>query len=284
MIRYLRYTLESILLLTGLLIFRILPIDIGSAIGGMLGRAFGPFSKAHLVATKNIELAMPELSQHQRDKIIMDMWDNLGRVMCEYPHLSRPMMWDRITIEGREHVDKVKNAGTAAIFISGHFANWEIAPLTAYLCGMPLVLIYRAANNPVADWIIRYIRSKYNLEMYGKGREGAQQAIKALKAGNPIGMLIDQKMNDGKAMMFFGRKAMTATAATHMAIKMQVPLIMAHVVRTDGAHFHVTLQPPVMYDKNRDPINAMEDLNALFEKWIRENPSQWFWVHRRWGK
>ncbi len=284
MLRYLRYTAESILLITGLIFFRILPLDIASALGGLVGRIIGPFSKAHITAENNIKLAMPELTPLQREFILKDMWDNLGRVVCEYPHLGRPMMANRIVIEGREHIDEVRKSGTGAFFISGHFANWEIAPLVAALCHLPLVLIYRSANNPVADWIIRKIRSRYNLSMYNKGREGAQEALKAIKAGNSVGMLIDQKMNDGEAMMFFGHKAMTATAATHMAIKLQVPLILAHVVRTDGAYFHVTIQPPIYYKKTEDPVHAMEHIHRMFEKWIRENPEQWFWVHRRWGK
>jgi KDO2-lipid IV(A) lauroyltransferase len=205
-------------------------------------------------------------------------------VLGEYPHLSREVMKRRITIEGLEHLQVVKESGKGALFVSGHFANLEIAPLTAAIYGMPLMLIYRAANNPAAEWLLYRIRSRYNTAIYRKGREGAHNTLKALREGKAVGMMIDQKMNDGEPVLFFGKEAMTATAATSLAIKFQIPLIAARIVRTDGAYFHVSLQPPILYDKNTTASEAMFELHRLFESWIREYPAQWFWVHNRWRK
>ncbi len=283
-LRNIRYAIEAVLLILGLAFFRILPLDMASLLAGIMARIIGPFSGAHRTAQKNLEMAMPELSAAQRRKILYGMWDNIGRVIGEYPHLSRHVMTQRITVEGLEHLQEAKYSGKAVLFVSGHFANWEIAPLTAALYGLPLVLLYRAANNPVADWVICKIRSYYNIAMYRKGREGAQEALKAIKEGHPIGMLIDQKMNDGKPIQFFGREAMTGTAATGMAIKFQVPVLVANIVRTDGVHFHVSIESPIHYDRDKDPTEAMQELHHIFEDWIRQHPAQWFWVHRRWGK
>ncbi len=284
MLRGVRYFIESILLVAGFAIFRLLPLDAASAIAGFIARLVGPLSGAHETARRNLEMAMPEMNGQERSQILDRMWDNIGRVIGEYPHLSRRKMASRITLEGIEYLEEIRYSEKAVMVVSGHFANWEIGPLAAALYGMPMVLIYRAANNPFSDWVISRIRSHYNRAMYKKGREGAHQAIKALKEGYPVGMLIDQKMNDGKPLQFFGRTAMTATAATTLAIKHQVPLMAARVVRTDGVHFQVTVERPFLYDKATDPETAMQELNNLFEKWIRKNPEQWFWVHRRWGK
>jgi KDO2-lipid IV(A) lauroyltransferase len=283
MLRKIRYTAEVIGLVVGLVFFRILPLDVASALGGLLGRIFGPFSRAHLTARRNLEHALPEIDDAKRSVILRDMWDNLGRVVAEYPHLSRPIMRKRITIEGGEYLEHFKQSKEAAIYISGHFANWEIVPLAAAIRGFPMVLIYRAANNPVADRIIRYLRAGHSISMHNKGLHGARQALKALKEGVPVAMLVDQKMNDGSPVPFFGRDAMTATAVAQMAIKLQVPLFLARVVRTDGAHFHVTLHEPLKCDPGADPIDVMAGINAQFERWIREHPAQWFWVHNRWN-
>ena len=231
MLRKIRHALEGALICFALLFFRLLPLDVASSFMGTLARVFGPFSRAHRTARANLEMAMPELSDLQRSRILSGMWDNMGRVIGEYPHLSRPIMAKRITVEGREHLEKLRAVGQTMVFVSGHFANWEILPLTASLCGSPLVVIYREANNPVAEWLIRRIRAPYTLGMYGKGRMGAVQSIKALKEGRPLAMLIDQKQNDGSPLPFFGRTAMTTTAATQLAIKYQVPLLAARVVR-----------------------------------------------------
>ena len=283
MARKLRYALEGALILLALLFFRLLPLDFASALAGRLARCFGPFSRAHRTARDNLTQAMPELSHEQRKKVLADMWDNLGRVIGEYPHLNRPVMTRRITIEGREHLDRVRDSGQAAIFISGHFANWEVIPLTAAIYGLPLEVIYREANNPVAEWIIRRVRGSFTQKMFGKGRAGMVQAIRALKEGHCLALLIDQKQNDGSAVAFFGRNAMTNTAAVQLSIKYDVPLLAARAVRTDGVHFHMLLEPPATYDSSADPVEVMENINRLFEKWIREHPAQWFWVHRRWG-
>jgi KDO2-lipid IV(A) lauroyltransferase len=211
------------------------------------------------------------------------MWDNLGRVVGEYPHLSSKLMRSRITVEGLEYLERVKRSQTGAMFISGHFANWEIVPLTAAIYGLKLVLIYREPNNPVAAWLLRRMRNSFSQGYYRKGREGAQESIRALKAGESVAMLVDQKLSDGRPVSFFGHSAMTATAPVQMAIKFQVPLFMAHIVRTDGAHFHLTLLPPIHFEPKSSPEEAMELLHRRFEQWIREHPGQWFWVHNRWN-
>ena len=281
-IKYIRYSLETIFLILGLLLFRLMPLDVASLVGGWLARVVGVFTKAHKIAESNIAMAMPEISEKERDKIIRDMWDNFGRVIGEYPHLNRKIMQRRIIIEGREHLDVAKESGKGLLFVSGHFANWEIAPLAAHICGMPLVVVYRAANNPISDWLISKIRASYNVAMYAKGIAGARKMMKSLKSGASVAMLVDQKLNEGTELEFFSHKAMTSIAATQLAIKMGTPLIAARVVRTDGAYFHVSIEPAKIYSPETDPIQAMQDINILFEDWIRKAPAQWFWVHRRW--
>ena len=282
MIRTIRRALEAVLILFAFGLFRLMPLDIASAVGAVLARLLGPFVRAHRTARTNIEKAMPELPERQVARILSDMWDNLGRTLGEYPHVGGNAMRKRVAIEGLENIQFAKT-GKPVIFVSGHFANWEVLPLSTDIAGVPSVLIYRAANNPLSDWMIRRIRARYSLAMYAKGRSGAQQAITTIKNAKPLAMLVDQKQNDGKAIDFFGRKAMTATAAMQLAIKYQVPVITVRAVRTDGVHFQVTYEAPVTYGPGADPEKAMAALNLLFERWIREYPAQWLWVHRRWG-
>ncbi|HEU5048129.1 MAG TPA: hypothetical protein VFT64_09845 [Rickettsiales bacterium] len=284
MLRKVRYLFEAIILLLGLAFFRLLPLDVASSLGGRLARILGPLSGAHRTAAKNLEMAFPDISPYRKHQILRGMWDNMGRVIGEYPHLSRPIMRRRITVDGLEYLGDIKQSGKGAFFASGHFANWEIIPLTAAIHNMPMALIYRAANNPFVDKVIRRIRSPYSVAMYPKGRGGALSILKEIKSGRSVGMLVDQKLNDGLPVKFFGREAMTATAVISLAAKMQVPVFMVRVVRTHGVHFHVSVEAPRHYAQDVDPVVAMQELHTCFENWIREYPSQWFWVHRRWGK
>ncbi|MEE1569571.1 MAG: lysophospholipid acyltransferase family protein, partial [Alphaproteobacteria bacterium] len=92
--------------------------------------------------------------------------------------------------------------------------------------------------------------------------------------------------NDGIAVPFFGREAMTAPALAQLALKFGCPVVPAKVVRTGGAHFRLTLYPPLEMpasgDKQANVAALMRQVNELIEGWVRENPGQWMWVHQRW--
>ena len=283
-----RYIIEALLVRLCFAILRALPLDTASFIGGWLGRHLGHLHKSDRIARANIALTMPELSPQEVNTIIRDMWDNLGRTMGEYPHLTSPEMAKRMHIIGQEHFETVRHSGKSCLFVAGHFANWELAPKTAGLCNLPLVLIYRHANNAMVDGIIRDTRLSYAQSMFPKGRKGATELIKAIRAGQPIGMLVDQKMNQGIAIPFMGYDAMTAPATAELALKYNLPIYMAEVVREKGAHFTITMHPPLQFsatgDKQQDVIQLMTIINQTFEGWVRKRPAQWFWVHRRWPK
>jgi KDO2-lipid IV(A) lauroyltransferase len=281
-LKKLRHLMEAALLLFIIVIFKILPLDIASSLGGLFAGLIGPLLRAHRVADANLKHIFPDYSEYERRNILAKMWNNLGRVAGEYPHLSPDIIRKRITVEGAEYLEPYKNQHSA-IFYSGHFANWEICPLVGIIYDVPLVFIYREANNPYAEKLIQWLRRGYRQRMFGKGRESAQQTIRALKNKESMAMLADQKLNEGTDVPFFGFPAKTTLSPAKLAIKFQAPLIALRVVRTDGAHFHVTISKPRIYAKDADPVKVMEDVHHMLESWIRENPEQWFWVHNRWN-
>ena len=118
------------------------------------------------------------------------------------------------------------------------------------------------------------------------GAGGAKKLIEALSRGEHLGMLVDQKLNEGIAVPFFGRDAMTAPALAQLALRFGCPVVPARVERLDGAHFRLTVYPPLTLatsgDRQADIAAAMGQINALIEEWIRARPEQWLWLHRRW--
>ena len=275
---------EGGFVLFAICLFRILPMDVASWLGGAILQRAGPFAKAHKTAQANLAMAMPELSEDERRVILSDMWNNIGRVMGEYPHLARPAMAKRVSFIGREHLDKIRETGQAAVILSGHFSNWEIAPLAISLCGVKNVVIYRESKNVVAEWFSRRMRGQFTQGLHTNGRVGAVESIKALKNGYALSLLVDQRMNDGSPVNFFGRDAMTATAAARLAIKLQVPILAGRVIRTGGVHFTLIMEPPVSPLPDENAIEVTRVQNQVLERWVREYPAQWFWVHKRWGK
>jgi KDO2-lipid IV(A) lauroyltransferase len=263
-----------------------------SAIGGFMARHFLsllPFSRR---ANENLQKAMPELSAMERRQIIRDMWECLGRVTGELPH-TKSMHIDNvgpvpIEVRGREHVEAAAATGKAVLFASAHMANWELLPQIIRELGQPIHVVYRAANNPLFDKIIEDLRGNIALGTVPKGATGARQLLSILKRGESVGMLIDQKMNDGIAVPFFGRPAMTAPAIARLARGQDLPIIAVHCERLSGPSFRVTFSPIISAkrsgDREQDILAVMTELNMLFEGWIRQHPGQWLWLHHRWAK
>ncbi len=275
-------------LLAGILkLLGLLPIGLASGAMGALARAVGPRLGVGRRARRRLERALPGLGDPEYRRILRVMWDNLGRVFGEYPHLSRIRCFGPgalVEVVGTEHVDAV--SGRPIIFFSGHFGNWEIGYLAARQYGLAVSPVYRAVNNPAVDAIMLGFRRATGVEPIAKGAAGARRIIAAMRDGRALTMLVDQKMNDGIPVKFFGRDAMTAPAAAELALKYDAALLPARVERLAGARFRVTVLPALDLvrtgDRHADIAAAMARVNRQIEEWVRAAPEQWFWVHRRW--
>jgi KDO2-lipid IV(A) lauroyltransferase len=269
-------------------IFRFLPLDCASALGGAVARGIGPFLGVSKRAQRNISRALPGLSETQIAGVVSNMWDNLGRLAAEYPHLRKIRVFEaggRVETHGFEHVDRAVAAGRRMIFFSGHIANWEIAMLAGVQYGIPVAQIYRAGNNPLLDRMIARFRGD-EAELIPKGTVAARRAIAALRGGTHLTLLADQKMNDGIPVPFFGRLAMTAPALAVLALRFDCDVLPARVERLDGARFRLTVFPPLPVTRSSEPHSdaaaLMARVNAMLETWIRDRPEQWLWLHQRW--
>ncbi|HZT87138.1 MAG TPA: lipid A biosynthesis lauroyl acyltransferase [Stellaceae bacterium] len=269
-------------------LFRLLPFDRASAAGGALARCIGPRLAVSKVARRNLRSAFPDLPAAEIEKIVHGMWDNLGRVAAEYAHLREIRVFDpdgRVETRGFEHMDRAVAAGRRMIIFSGHLGNWEIGALAAAQYGIDVAQIYRAANNPIVDRMVLRCRGDHG-EFIPKGAVASRRALAALRRGAHLTLLADQKLNDGIAVPFFGRPAMTAPALAILALRFDCDVLPARVERLGGARFRLTVHPPLPLrrsgDAAADAAALMTQVNAILEQWIRECPEQWFWVHRRW--
>lgn len=280
---------EAAIVHAAFVLFRMLPLETASAVGGRIARAVGPWIGVTRRARKNLRRVFPEKTDQEIEAIIRDMWENLGRVATEYPHLSRMRAFppgNNVEVIGTEHVDAARARGKPLIFFSGHLGNWEISGLAAKQYGLPLHLIYRPANNPWVEEIFREGRGDIAAGLIRKGAEGARAAMQVLREGKQLGILIDQKMNDGIPVPFFGRDAMTAPALARLALKFDCTVLPTQVERIAGARFRLTVHPPLPLERTgdlqRDVHAIMTRANAHLEAWIRNRPAQWLWLHRRW--
>jgi len=289
--KYLIYPAEAIALSLLLLIFWLPGLAVGSWLGGMFGRFIGPLFGITGIARQQIRLAFPDWADDKVDPTVRDMWENVGRTLAEYPHLykfKRKFQSNEIPIEGKEILENMRDKNKQAIFFSAHLGNWELSLLLGQRYDLDLISIYRAPNNPWVDWILKKCRQEVVGDLLTKGPQGARGVVQAAKTGRNIALLIDQKMNDGIPVPFFGRDAMTAPAIAQVALKNNLWLVPVHVVRERGVEFRIVVEKPFKLkntkNKKADIHAAMVRLNKYIEGWVTQHPSQWFWLHKRWPK
>jgi KDO2-lipid IV(A) lauroyltransferase len=287
----LRYAAEGAAVTALFAGLRLLPLPVASWLCGAIAGLIGPLLPPHARARRHMMRAMPELSPRDVARALTEMWHNLGRVAGEYPHLTKFRAFSpggRIEVVGEEHLAAAKEAGRG-MFFTGHIGNWEVSGLPLIHSGIDIAFVYRAPNNPIVDRLIRRARGRGITEnAIAKGASGAREMVRQVREGGYTAMLVDQKMNDGIAVPFFGRDAMTAPALAQLARKYNLPIWPVRTERIAGCRFRVTIYPELERPRSDDPAadvaETMRRINEIMEDWIRERPGQWLWPHNRWPK
>ncbi len=284
----LRYMIEGLALRFVFALLGLLPVDAASNLGGFLGRHIGPRLPVSARARRNLRLVFPEKSAAETEHIVAGMWDNLGRVAAEYPHIGEIAAPEsgRIDWADSAPVRAMRDERRAGILVSAHLGNWEVMPAAALRRGLDMTIVVREPNNPFVRPIIERLRAVAGGVRAPKGILGAKAAFDALRQGRVLGLLYDQKMNDGISVPFFGIEAMTPAAPAQIALRLGCPLVPVRVERLGPARFRLSsfeaLALPDSGDRQADTEQVMTALNEILEGWIRDKPEQWLWLHRRW--
>jgi KDO2-lipid IV(A) lauroyltransferase len=285
----LRYGAEAAIFFAFMGLFRVIGLDRASRLGGWIGRNIFPLLPPDRVARANLAAAFPEKSEDERNEIRGIMWDNLGRVVGEYPHL------DRFSPKGEDpRISYTLPSGTTLesltdkplMFLSGHFANWEMMPILANQLGFDIAALVRPPNNPyVAEWVADRRRVNGPATFIAK-HNAMRPMITQLRDGKSLCMLVDQKLREGIAVPFFGRDAMTTPAPAALALKTGTRIAFAANRRLPGARFHITVLPPLDFiasgDDAKDIPLLTAAITARIEEMVRADPGQWLWIHNRW--
>lgn len=288
----LRYGTEAAAFFAFMGLFRIVGLDAASAIGGFIGRNIFYRTGVSNRARSNLRAAFPEMDAEEMERIIVEMWDNLGRTIAEYAHHDKLSIYGtdpRITMVDQNIGEAAAATGKGIEFISGHFANWEVMLHAARQLGYEGGAVYRPVNNPYINRFIVRQRMTYGpTEQIAKGAQGTRRIFTILRSGKSIFLLADQKTNEGMAVPFFGRDAMTTPAPAALALKLNSIVVLVTNERVGGARFRLTMHPPISIvptgDHDRDVYLLTAKINDALEAVIRKRPSQWLWIHRRWPK
>jgi KDO2-lipid IV(A) lauroyltransferase len=267
--------------------------DRASGVCGAIARRIGPWTPAHRIGQANLRAAFPDKDAAWIEATLGDAWDNLGRVAGEYVHMAR--IWDfdpanpnkgRIQTDAVPLFEALRDDGKPAICFAAHLGNWELPAIAAAQHGLPSAVVYRMPNNKaVAKEIVR-IRAPLMGRLIRTRAQAALEMAGALEAGEHLGMLVDQHFSRGVDVTFFGRRCKANPAVARLARRFDCPVVGARVIRLPGGRFKIEGTGP--YDLPRgadgqiDIQAATQMMTTVIEGWIRENPGQWLWFHRRW--
>ncbi|MCQ8184931.1 lysophospholipid acyltransferase family protein [Parvularcula maris] len=275
--------IEAFFFIGLLKILRLFSIESGSAFLGRTMRYLGPLlHTVHQRGERNLKLIYPDMTPAERSAILRDVWENAGRTAAEYAHYEK--LAGRVTLENAEGMQRFAEEGQQAIFVSGHFANWEAMGCTIKREGVKFAVVYRAPNNALVDKHIIDLRAVgVSRLQIPKGKRGGRELMGALKDGHSISMLVDQKLNDGIEVPLLGYPAMTPPAAARLAKKFGLPIVPLQLIRRPGVRFVLTVHNPIMPDEgSTEELTAR--INEVLGDFILARPEQWLWLHRRWPK
>jgi KDO2-lipid IV(A) lauroyltransferase len=262
-----------------------------SALGRRILRAIGPRLDKTRIFRRNLTLAFPEKSAGEIEALIREIWGNVGAVLAEYPHLWRyavPGLSERLEIVINSDSPVFQNTGKPAVFVAAHLANWEIPAAAIRGLGIRASVLYTPLQNPRLDRMLYRARSQMGLDLLP--RDGnIRDLVRELGSGRSIGLLVDQRVDSGVPVPFFGLDMHTSTTPARLALRYHCDLIPVRVQRVGDARFRVTFEKPIrpsegITDEHQQILDMTRQLNQLFEAWIREQPQDWLCSKRRWPK
>ena len=281
-----KYFFQFLIVIFVFFIFRLLGLKISSFIGGKIFQVIGPFFRSKKIIQLNIKRAFPNLDQKEIDKITSNMWNNYGRVFAEYMFIKKfrnNQLNNNIIIEGKEILNDLKEKNIKAIFISGHFSNFELMAMQIEKIGIKIATIYRPLNNIFLNFIMENIRTKHICKkQIKKGIGGLKDLLKLNKEGYSTALMIDQRVSQGSRLDFFNEKAFTTTIPAQLVKKFNIPVVPIFIERFDGIKFKMKVQKPIYFSDNSSIDDITGKLNRVLEKMILDNPNYWIWSHNRW--
>ncbi len=279
-----------ILTLTGTLVSflpRSLEIKLGKALGHFLLWIGGTRKR---IAWENISLCMPEISASDRQRLLKENFEHYGILAFELLHMFSPIPGHYLSyvqkiaaVEGLENWQKAHKRGKGVLFVSAHLANWEIMSIIAALKGVPVTIITRQLK---PAWLNKKITSLRALAGCGSAykEQRLSAVLKGLHNQKSIGFVLDQYIAPpaGIYVQFFTAQVHTLGVLGLFSKRAQAPIVPVSQTRDEKGIIHVIFEPAINPEEiPEDSKEFTQALSLRVEGWIRKNPAQWLWVHRR---
>ncbi len=254
-------------------------------LGQLLGKLIQLVSGARQrVVDINLQHCFSALAEDERRQIKNRCYKNIGTSLLE---LSMCWWWSEkrlkplVEIRGQEHIEAVLASGRGVILLTGHFTSLEIGARLLALF-MPIQVMYRTQKNRLFDSYLYSKRSSYFVNAVS--RKNTRQLVKGIKNQIPTWYAPDQNFRKERNVFapFMGVQAATITASSRLARSSGGAMLPFYPERKrDGSGYILWIEPPLENFPSGDDLEDTSRINASIEKFVRQHPAHYMWIHQR---
>jgi len=284
MIKIIKYFFESLIIYLFFFIIKLIGLSISRTLFSLIFKKIGPIIKSSNTIKKNLNIFSNKISEQKKKEIELNMWSNYGKTFVEYMFLKKFRKENlHINIEGKKILDEISHNNKPVIFVSGHFANFELMSMEITKNKINLATIYRPLNNFFLNPLMEYLRKKYVCnKQIKKGRSGIKECIEYIEKGCSVALMIDQRLGEGDRVKFFNKKAHTTSLPAQLSLKYNLNIVPIFIEREHKDSFKMKIYEPINTSNFNNKSELTLKLNQILENMILENPNQWIWTHDRW--
>ena len=287
-IKFIKYFIQAIFVYLFFIIIKIIGLSLSRKFFACIFSNIGPFIKSEQIINDNLKKFLGPKNEDIKKNIKIKMWANYGKTFVEYLYLKKfKNMNTHIDIKGMKILNEIQKNDKPVIFVSGHFANFELMSMELTKRDIALATIYRPLNNFFLNPFMEYLRKKYICQnQIKKGLVGVKDSINFIKKKKNIALMIDQRVSEGKKLPFFEHMALTTTMPAQIALKFKLDIVPIYIARKANDKFEMEIYEPIKVENNNDAetnkLNVSIKLNKILEEMISRDPGQWIWTHNRW--
>ena len=277
-------------------LLRTLPRSGSLALGRATARgAFRVLETRLRSGMRSLEIAFPEMPEHERRRILRASVENIGRTVVEFANFrptnaagSKEIVEFDFDDEQFQLYKQAKAEGRGVLMPTAHIGNWELVLAGFSLQYEPIYFTARELDNPKIDKMFTDIRARFGSRQFYKS-DSAKEVLSALRAGESVGVLPDVNVlpNEGVFVPFFGVPACTTSGVARLAIKTNALIFPMFAIWDEARKKYIVhngraVEPANTGDRDADITSTTAAFTEEIEKIIRKFPEQWLWIHRRW--
>ena len=267
MIKTIKYFFEAFFVYLFFLIGKLIGLSLSRKFFSFLFKKIGPIIRSNNIIDKNLLKFSNELSNQEKKEIKSNMWSNYGMTFIEYIFLNNfKKEQSHINIKGENILHKISLDNKPVIFVSGHFANFELMSMEITKKKINLATIYRPLNNFFLNPFMEHVRKKYVCKnQIKKGRRGVKESVEYIKNNHSIALMVDQRVTEGEKIKFFDKEALTTTLPGQLALKYKLDIVPIFIERTNNNLFKMKVYEPIKPSSFKDTSQVSEKLNKIIE-------------------